>query len=250
MLNKILQNKQNEVKLLSTKGLKREKGILNPIISLKNRPFITEVKKASPTLGDINPKAEVVSQAKIYQKAGAGGVSVLTDEKFFKGSFNDLYEVSKNVDIPVLCKDFIISEIQIDIAYEMGADIILLIAKALDKENLKHLAKYAKNKGLFVLFEIHEIEEMQKLPEGFVDMVGVNSRNLETLQIDKDSAIQILNSVRGDFLKVAESGISSKEDVANLKRAGSNAFLIGSYLMQSHDPEMAIRELYEGLKCL
>lgn len=250
MLSQILQNKNNEIKSLSPKGLKREKDILNPINSLKNKPFITEVKKASPTLGHINLGADVISQAKIYQKAGAGAVSVLTDEKFFKGSFNDLYEVSKNVDIPVLCKDFIISEIQIDIAYEMGADIILLIAKALDKEKLKHLAKYAKNTGLFVLFEIHEIEEMQKLPTDFVDMVGVNSRNLETLQIDKDSATQILKSVKGDFLKIAESGINSKKDIMNFKRAGADAFLIGSYLMQSQDPEMAIKELYEGLKCL
>lgn len=250
MLSQILKNKRDEIKSLSSKGLKREKDILNPINTLKNKPFITEVKKASPTLGDINVGADVISQAKIYQKAGAGGVSVLTDEKFFKGSFNDLYEVSKNVDIPVLCKDFIISEIQIDIAYEMGADIILLIAKALDKEYLKHLAKYAKNKGLFVLFEIHEIEEMQKLPTDFVDMVGVNSRNLETLQIDKDSAAQILKSLKGDFLKIAESGINSKGDIINFKRAGADAFLIGSYLMQSQDPEIAIKELYEGLKCL
>lgn len=250
MLSQIIKNKEIEIKSLSRTGVKREKNILNPIESLKKKPFITEVKKASPTLGNINISADVVVQAKLYEKAGAGAVSVLTDEKFFKGSFEDLGKVTKNIGIPVLCKDFIISEIQVDIAYEMGADIILLIAKALPEEKLEQLAKYAKNKGLFVLFEIHHLDELQKLPVNFVDIVGVNSRNLETLQIDKNNAAEILKSVKGEFLKVAESGINSVQDVTNFKKAGADAFLIGSYLMQSENPEKAIKELYKGLTCL
>jgi len=250
MLSKILENKRIEINGLQVPNIERKKGILNPLQSLKNRPVIAEVKKASPSLGDINIDVNVVEQAKNYEKAGAGAVSVLTDEKFFKGSFSYLQQVASQVKIPVLCKDFIISKKQIDLAYKFGADIILLIVKALSEKEYVELFNYAKSLGLYVLTEIHEKEEIAVAEKVEIDLLGVNSRNLETLEIDKKKCAEIISSLSKGYFKVAESGINSKEDVLMFQAAGADAFLIGSYLMQSKIPGEKILEIYESLKCL
>jgi indole-3-glycerol phosphate synthase len=247
MLSKILENKLLEIDTLEVPTFERQKEIFSPLEFLRNRPIIAEVKKASPSLGDINTNINVVEQAKIYEKAGAGAVSVLTDEKFFKGGFTYLQQVACQVKIPVLCKDFIISKKQIDIAYKLGADIILLIVKALSEKEYVELFNYAKSLGLYVLTEIHEKGEITVAEKAKIDLLGVNSRNLETLKIDKNKCAEIISSLPKDYFKVAESGISSKEDVLMFKAAGANAFLIGSYLMQSKSPGENIKEI---LKCL
>lgn len=250
MLSKILENKRLEIDTFQVPTFERKKDIFNPLEFLKSRPIIAEVKKASPSLGDINIDIDVVAQAKIYEKAGAGAVSVLTDEKYFKGGFTYLHQVSEQVQIPVLCKDFIISKKQIDIAYKLGADIILLIVKALSEKEYVNLFNYAKSLGLYVLTEIHEKEEMAVAEKVRIDLLGVNSRNLETLKIDKKRCAEIISSISKDYFKVAESGINSKEDAIMFKEAGADAFLIGSYLMQSKSPGENIKEIYESLKCL
>jgi indole-3-glycerol phosphate synthase len=250
MLSKILRHKEIEIQTLKVPDIERGRKIYNPLETLKIRPIIAEVKKASPSLGDINVKVDAVSQAKKYEAAGAGAISVLTDEKFFKGSFNFLKDVAGNVNLPVLCKDFIISEKQIDMAYRFGADVILLIVKALREKDYKRLFDYAKSLGLYILTEIHEISEMKIVEKYPVDILGVNSRNLETLEIDKQKAAKIIKDIDNKYFKIAESGIDCVEDAIMFKSAGAKGFLIGSYLMKSNSPEDKIKEIYRGIRCL
>ncbi|HCW93304.1 MAG TPA: indole-3-glycerol-phosphate synthase TrpC, partial [Flexistipes sinusarabici] len=205
-------------------------------------------KKASPSIGEIKPDASPASQAEQYEKCGAGAISVLTDKYFFKGSFEYLKEVSEKVNIPVLCKDFIISERQIEAAYAYGADIILIIAAILTQEEIKKLSEKAREMKLHILYEIHTLEEYEKIKDLSPAMVGVNSRNLDTLEIDKQKGAHILNTLPDSFLKIAESGINSTEDIVNFRKAGANAFLIGTYLMQSGNIKESFQNLYRGLE--
>ena len=249
MLDKILFEKNKIIKEMQKVCFKREKPILDVISSLKDRPFICEIKKASPTLGSINKDIDIIDQAKKYEKYGAGAISVLTDNTFFKGSYNDLHEVSQNVSIPVLCKDFILSEIQIENAYLSGADMILLIAEALSKEKMKELSQKAGSLGLTVLYEIHSISEFYKIKDLDPKIVGVNARNLKTLKMDKEKAKRILSELNGEFYKVGESGIEKSLDVSEYKKSGADFFLIGTTLMKSKSLKTTFSELQKGLSC-
>jgi indole-3-glycerol phosphate synthase len=242
MLDKIIEHKIKEVKNLKKLDFHRKRPVHDVEIFLKSKPLIAEVKQASPTLGDIKT-VDPVRQAQIYADAGAGAISVLTDEKFFKGSIEYLYEVAHNVALPILCKDFIISEIQIENAFNAGADFILLMATILSEKELKYLSDYAYELGLNILFEVHTMEEFKKLENINVNILGVNSRDLKTLKINKEYGAKLLREIKGDFLKVAESGIDSPKDIEKFKKAGANAFLIGSYLMKSDSPEKTIKDL-------
>ncbi len=247
MLDEILKYKPIEVGELPEKLPFREKEILNPVQFLKTKPFIAEIKKASPSAGDINLDISPVKQAVLYEQHGAGVISVLTDKHFFKGSFDYLKEISEKVSIPVLCKDFIISEKQIDMAYAFGADMILLIAAILSEGQIRKLSEKAAEKGLYVLYEIHSIEEFDKIRDLSPKLVGVNSRNLNTFEINMKNACAVLGNIRGDFMKIAESGINGVDDVVNFKNFGADGFLVGTYLMKSGDIGYSFRELYKGL---
>ncbi|WP_273264995.1 indole-3-glycerol phosphate synthase TrpC [Flexistipes sinusarabici] len=248
MLDKILANKKYEIEEIPEILPKRTKDIIEPLQTLKNKPFIAEVKKASPSAGEIKPDASPAEQAALYEKYGAGAVSVLTDKYFFKGSFEYLKEVSEKINIPVLCKDFIISERQIEAAYAFGADIILIIAAVLTQEEIGRLSEKARELNLYILYEIHTAEEYEKIKDFSPALVGVNSRNLDTLEIDKQKGAQILNTLPDSLFKIAESGINSPEDVANFRRAGADAFLIGTYLMKSDNIKKSFQNLYRGLE--
>ena len=249
-LEKIVEHKRYEIKSLKLLKVERKKKILDPVIFLKEKPFITEVKKASPSMGDINTGSDILEMAQLYEKGGAGAISVLTDEKYFKGNLNFLSEIAKKVKVPVLCKDFILDEIQIENAYLAGADLILLIAAILNETELKSLSKKAKELNLKVLYELHNIEEFDKIKNLDLEIVGVNSRDLKTFQIDMKfagSTIELLKT-KGAFLKVAESGISERRDIKFFKKSGANAYLIGTSLMQSENPVSKLREFYNGLE--
>lgn len=250
MLSKIVKQKKEEIKTLKIPSIDRNRKIYNPLDTLKKYPIIAEVKKASPSLGDINLNIDILQQAKAYKDGKAGAISVLTDEKFFKGSFSYLKEIADNIDLPILCKDFIISKHQIDMAYISGADIVLLILKILSKKEYETLFNYAKSLNLFVLTELHDFEEIEKTADIDLDLLGVNSRDLDTLKIDKEKAKNILNRLDKSYFKVAESGIESVEDIINFKKAKADAFLIGSLLMQSKSPKEKLMEIYKGLECL
>lgn len=247
VLDKILVQKRKEIETMETPTEPRQKDVLGFRKSLEQKPFICEVKKASPSLGDINTGADPVAVAKKYEAMGAGAVSVLTDKEFFKGSFQFLKDVTTAINIPVLCKDFIISEKQIDMAYACGADAVLLIAAALTSDEYERLYKYAKSKGLDVLTEIHEADEYDVVKGADPEIVGVNARNLKTLEIDKEKAAGIISGLGNGKFRVAESGMNTGDDVRKMKQAGASAFLVGSSLMLADDPEAVFKDLNGGL---
>jgi len=249
-LGKIIAHKREEIRSLRPVDREREKPVVDPLPSLRKRPLIAEIKKASPSAGDIRPAAAVRDVAAAYALNGAGAVSVLTDARFFKGSLDDLASVSAIVDIPVLCKDFILDEVQVENAYRCGADIVLLIAAALEPSRLKELSGKAESLGLTVLYEIHYIEEMEKLAGLEPRMVGVNSRDLVTFEINREHAALALGRLDGDFLKIAESGIRGSEDLRSLRRAGADAFLVGTSLMKAEDPGRKLAEYAAALEGL
>jgi indole-3-glycerol phosphate synthase len=188
------------------------------------------------------------AQAELYRRGGAGAVSVLTEETYFKGSIGDLESVAAQVDLPVLCKDFIVHESQLDGAHAAGADMVLLIAAILEEEELRRLTRAANALGMTVLHEIHQLDELRKLGKIECAMVGVNARDLSTFRIDRERARATMERLEGNFMKVAESGIGTAHDVRMMRRAGADAFLVGTALMQSGNPASALRELYRGLE--
>jgi indole-3-glycerol phosphate synthase len=227
--------------------IERNRPVISITESLKKNPFIAEIKRSSPSMGDIRKDADIKSIASLYQKGGAGAISVLTDINFFKGSYSDLSEVTLAVNLPVLCKDFIIDKIQIENAYRSGADCILLIAAVLEKNRLEDLSSAAFETGLEVLFELHEIDEMELLENIKFKMAGVNSRNLKTFNIDLTHASSVLKKIPAGYLRVAESGMNDVNDIRFMHNAGADAFLIGTALMKSDNPEKVLHSFAGGI---
>ncbi len=171
---------------------------------------------------------------KTYEECGAGAVSVLTDGHFFKGSFYDLQTAREESSIPLLCKDFIIDKIQIDRAYEAGADIILLIVAALTKEKLKELYSYVLEKGLEAIVEVHDEQELEIAIQLNPHVIGINNRNLKTFEVDLSQTEKLGKRLNEEkLLWISESGIHSKEDIIRVKRAGAKGVLVGEALMTS-----------------
>jgi len=247
-LQNIIYHKKEEVKGLAKPQGTRTRPLHDPVKALRTKPFIAEIKRASPSRGDINTDINAARQAINYEKGGAGCISVLTDKKFFKGGFDLLEEVSQAVDMPVLCKDFIIHEKQVEQACISGADFILLIAAVLSTNELANLTRAANIFGLAVLYELHDYDEFHKIRDLNPGLVGVNSRNLKTFSIDKKEAMNTISRLNGDFIKIAESGIETSHDIVSFRQAGAGAFLIGTSLMTSSDPAAKMREYYSALE--
>jgi indole-3-glycerol phosphate synthase len=247
-LNEIIEHKRREIKTLRPGAVGRLRPVKDPLAVLRERPFIAEIKKASPSRGVIDSAADIVARADEYERGGAGAVSVLTDNRYFMGSFNDLSEISGTCGLPLLCKDFIISEAQVDQAYCHGADFILLIAAALNVREIRILSRRAARYSMKVLYELHDEDEFEKIRHNDLELVGVNSRNLKTFAIDKDRAAATLRAVNGDFTRVAESGIETAEDVRRMRSAGADAFLIGTALMIAESPARTLAEFYDALR--
>ncbi len=197
---------------------------------------IAEFKRRSPSKPIINMSARVQSVTLGYEEAGVSGISVLTDCKFFGGSLDDLLLARASVKIPLLRKDFIVDEYQILEAKANGADVILLIAAALGKQELKNLSVFAQSLGLEVLLEVHNKEELQKSLLPSVNMLGVNNRNLKTFVTDINVSKELSTLIPDDFVKVSESGISDAKTVKELKTYGFKGFLVGEHLMQTSSP--------------
>jgi indole-3-glycerol phosphate synthase len=247
-LKEIVDHKREEIMALKCADITRRRPVLNPLDYLVEKPFIAEIKKASPSHGDINRDVDITHQARMYEQGGAGAVSVLTDSRYFHGSFNHLTELSASVKLPLLCKDFILSEVQIDNAYAHGADFILLIASILNVRELRILSARAGRYSMKVLYELHEREEFDKIKDLDPEMVGVNSRDLKSFSIDKKRAVETIRAIAGDFLIIAESGIETPDDVRNFKRAGAGAFLIGTALMKADNPADELAKFYSALE--
>ncbi|MGA8868510.1 MAG: indole-3-glycerol phosphate synthase TrpC [Candidatus Sulfotelmatobacter sp.] len=204
---------------------------------------IAELKKASPSKGLIRAEFCVEELARELEAAGAAALSVLTDEEFFQGSLENLRLASAAVKVPCLCKDFIVDEFQVLEARANCGDAVLLIVAALSNAELNRLALGARLNGLDVLCEVHSEVELQRALDARCDLVGVNSRDLKTFEVDLETAFRLANRFPKDVVRVAESGIHSGADVARLRAAGYQAFLIGESLMRADRPGDALRRL-------
>ena len=203
---------------------------------------IAEVKKASPSVGMIDPDFDPIRQAKRYLDGGASCLSILTDEMYFQGSLKYLTEISRFSGAPLLRKDFTIHEVQIHEASVSGADAILLIVAALDDATLRHLYDEAKSLMLDVLVEVHDMREMERALELGADLIGINNRNLKTFEVDLATTEELAEEVPDDVLLVSESGIKTPDDALRVLQAGANAVLIGEALMRAHDPSREVEE--------
>lgn len=210
----------------------------------KNGPaVIAELKKASPSRGLIRADFEAASLAIELERAGAAALSVLTDEEFFQGSLQNLRLASNATQLPCLRKDFIVDEMQIVEARAHGADAVLLIVAALSQAELIMLANRAQGHGLDVLCEVHERIELHRALDTGCALIGVNSRDLRTFKVDLHTAFSLAELIPRTALGVAESGIKNGTDIARLREAGYQAFLIGESLMQAESPGDALRSL-------
>lgn len=247
ILDEIIANKRREIDA----EIKRVGGI--PDISGSMMPpsmksalinsqtgIIAEFKRRSPSKGEIHPKAMVNDIIPGYEQAGAAACSVLTDTPYFGGSLTDLAVASSLVSMPLLRKDFTISEFQIAQARLYGASAVLLIAAVLSAEEMQRFTRYAHANGLEVLVEVHNVAELYKLPTD-ADMVGVNNRDLTTFRTDPDLSLHIASLLPDNVVKVAESGLTSISEVNRLRDAGYRGFLIGETFMRHDHPADALR---------
>ncbi len=213
----------------------------------KTKPaIIAEVKKASPSKGVIREDFDPVEIAKSYQENGATCISVLTDEKFFQGSFENLSKIRSAVDLPLLCKEFIIYPYQIYLARIHGADAVLLIAAILSDKDLQYFVKIVKTLGMTALIEVHTLEELDRVLtlEG-VNLIGINNRNLENFSVSLETTSQLLAErlpqiQAKNILTVSESGLHTPADLAKVASAGAEAVLIGESLVKQPDPGAAL----------
>lgn len=250
ILAKILEDVQTEVRLrASGRPVERmrllggkKRSLIDAIEQSPNVPLIAEIKRASPSAGDIRPKADVLEVARAMLRGGAISLSVLTEPKYFKGDPNFLHEVRKITEVPLLCKDFIVDEYQVYEAAGLGADVVLLITKVLGGE-LRRFMQLADELGMESLVEVTDEEEAKLAVSAGAKLVGVNNRDLETLKVDLNRTIKLAPIIPDDVTLVSESGINSPEDVKRMLDAGADAVLVGTAVMQAGDIEQKVKSL-------
>lgn len=258
ILDKIIAEKYLEVEenknLVSTRQLEKRKGFLRTPLSLKealtrqgSSGIIAEFKRKSPSKGIINNMVSVEEVTTGYMNANAAGLSILTDRPFFGGSPIDVIAAREFNSIPILRKDFIVDEYQIIEAKAMGADVILLIAAALEEDEIKKLARCAKSLHLEILFEVHTRQELDMVIDE-VDMVGINNRNLKDFKVDLEHSLKLAEALPNQFVKVSESGIDSVDTIKMLKNNGFQGFLIGENFMKTENPGEACKEFINQLR--
>ena len=209
--------------------------------------IIAEHKRKSPSKQTINSSFTVEEVVKGYQNAGVCGISVLTDMKYFGGSLDDWFLARASVTIPLLRKEFIIDEYQLIEAKAHGADVILLIAAVLTRQEIKYLSEFAQSLGLEVLLEVHNEEELQKAIMPSLNMIGVNNRNLKTFEVSLSYSKELANVIPNEFVKISESGISNVAAVQELQQFGYQGFLIGENFMKTDNAGFAASEFIKQL---
>ncbi len=263
ILDKIIEDKKREVELLKQQisieqlmeqisSLPRCRNFFREVTKPNKRGInvIAEVKKASPSAGVIREDFNPVAIARIYQKCGADAVSVLTDEKYFQGSLEDLIAVKKSIDLPVLRKDFIIDPLQIFQSRAAGADAVLLIADCLSLADLSDYMILSAELTLTVLLEVHSADVLLKVrslidfPKKGNSVLGINNRNLNNMEVDVNTTSRLASILEEDMPIVSESGIKIRADIVKLKRSGVKAVLIGQTLCESGDIEAKFTELF------
>ena len=260
ILNTILARKTQEVAERSTRvplaELKARVADASPVrgfasalqaaIANGDPAVIAEVKKASPSKGVIRPDFRPAEIAVSYEFGGASCLSVLTDVDFFQGADAYLQQAREACTLPVLRKDFVIDPYQVVEARVLGADCILLIVSALDDRQLAGLSDLAMTLGMDVLVEVHDIDELERAIQVPVPLVGINNRNLRTFEVSLDTTLDMKDAVPRDRLLVTESGILGPADVARMRAAGVDAFLVGEAFMRAEEPGEALRALFFG----
>lgn len=258
ILNEIYEHKlievRNRKKALSvqeiceqTKCLQKPKNFFQ---TLKNKDdknevsLICEIKKASPSHGLIRENFDAVEIARAYENGGASCLSVLTDEKYFQGKNEYLREVRNASILPILRKDFIVDTYQIYEAKMLGADCVLLIVAMLDDAKLQELEQCALDAGLSVLIEVHSESELQRASKLKSKLLGINNRDLKTLEVNLKTSLTLSEQVPNDYVLVSESGIKSSVDIELLQQAGINCFLIGEHFMRQKDITKAVRDIF------
>ncbi len=260
ILDKIVFDKRNEVSLrkslIPVKQL--EKSVLfdrpenSMVNALRNSTsgIIAEHKRRSPSKSEINQGLNVQDVAIGYENAGVCGMSVLTDAKYFGGSLDDLLLARASTKFPLLRKEFIIDEYQLLEAKAYGADVILLIATILTREEIKNLSEFAKRLQLNVLLEVHDEAELLKSIMPSLDMLGVNNRNLKTFKVSLNTSKSLSQLIPDDFVKVSESGISAIEAIKDLKNYGYEGFLIGENFMKTSNPGASAEDFIDKLNTI
>jgi indole-3-glycerol phosphate synthase len=257
ILDKIIVDKKREVilkksiipvsQLENSVLFKRKTISLSSNLKNSESGIIAEHKRRSPSKPNINNSFSVEEVVKGYQDAGVCGISVLTDGKYFGGSLDDLLLARASVNLPLLRKEFIVDEYQIIEAKAHGADLILLIAAVLTREEIKRLSEFAQSLQLEVLLEIHDLEELQKSIMPSLNMIGVNNRNLKTFEVSLDFSKQLAHEIPNDFVKVSESGISTTEAINELKPYGYKGFLIGENFMKTDNAGESAKEFIKKI---
>ena len=258
ILDKIIAHKriETEERKLSRPVSVLEKSVFfsSPVNSLSKEVaradrhgIIAEFKRKSPSKGIINANVTVENVTTGYVKAGASGLSILTDSNFFGGSNEDFDQARKVNQCPVLRKDFVIDEYQILESKSIGADAILLIASALEPKKLKQLAAFAHSLELEVLMEVHDEEELRANEGTAVDLIGVNNRSLKTFEVNIEISKQLASMIPAGVVKISESGIESIQAVRDLRTYGFKGFLMGQYFMEKTDPANAAAEFIKQL---
>ncbi len=219
------------------------RGLRNALAGLDRLGVIAEIKRRSPSKGDLAVGLDPAELAATYERGGAACISVLTDVEFFGGSVADLQAARAACALPVIRKDFTVSERDVLDARLMGADCVLLIAAALDSAELAGFHQLATDIGLDVLVEVHDERELDAALAADATLVGVNQRDLVTFEVDHERAVRMGGKIPGHAVKVAESGVRGRDDAVSLRSAGYQAVLVGETLVTSHEPERAVADL-------
>ena len=257
ILEKIIADKKLEVanrkSQISISDLEKTEGFVRTCLSLKQNllasesGIIAEFKRKSPSKGWIRQEANAVEITSGYCRNGASGISILTDFPYFGGTGEDLIQARPTINCPVLRKDFMLDEYQLFEAKSYGADVVLLIAAALTTAECKNLAQRAKKLGLETLLEIHNEQELSYINQ-YIDLVGVNNRNLKTFEVTIDISLSLAERIPSEFVKVSESGISSVETIKTLREAGFKGFLMGENFMKEANPAEALKNFITNLE--
>lgn len=217
-----------------------------PVIPAFQAPgvsVIAEVKRASPSKGSLASIGDPAALAESYAAGGAAAISVLTEQRRFRGNLDDLIRVRQRVQTPLLRKDFMVTDYQLLEARVAGADLILLIVAALDDAQLRDFGQLAAELGMTALVEVHTEDEVERALAADASVIGINNRNLKTLEVDNDNFGRLAGLIPDDRIRIAESGVGGPADVVEFARAGADAVLVGEALVRGDDPQQAVRDL-------
>jgi len=243
ILDKIVEHKKKEVKELKQKRRSLKEKLAADQISL-----LAEIKKASPSKGLIQSNFNPKAQLKAYEKAGAAGISILTDQKFFQGSNQILQQMRELTELPILRKEFIIDSLQIYESFFIGADVVLLIAAILDDQQLDCFLNLCRDLKLEAIVEVHNLDELERVLKTEAEIIGINNRDLNDFSVDLKTTAELTKELkrlgqRDNHYLIAESGIKTREDIDFLKEIGVDGVLIGETLMKAESPAAKVKEL-------